>query len=201
MKPLVKICGLKRPEDAALAVSLGATHVGAVRAQSSPRAVTIEEARAIFDAAGPRATKVLLFKGAEIETVVAEARAAGADCVQLYSARSEQVRRIASEGLGVLRVYDVVDSLPALESPPTGRTSALFDVGGGGSGRRFDWSLLGAEAPAFTFIAGGITPENVTELLGRRPYGIDLSSGVEIAPGVKDGEKLRRLFARVEELS
>jgi phosphoribosylanthranilate isomerase len=201
MTPLVKICGLKRPEDAALAVSLGATHVGAVRASSSPRALSVGEAKAIFDAAGPRATKVLLFKGAAVDDVVDDAGTAGADFVQLYSAGDDDVRRVVSAGFGVLRVHDMVDSLPSFPTPPTERTLALLDVGGGGSGRRFDWNLLGGESPAFTFIAGGITPDNVEELLAHRPYGIDLSSGVESEPGVKDKVKLQRLFEKVKAFS
>jgi phosphoribosylanthranilate isomerase len=76
-------------------------------------------------------------------------------------------------------------------------TPALLDVGGGGSGRSFDWDLLGTEAPPFTFVAGGIRPENVEALLEHRPYGIDLASGVESEPGVKDEEKLRELFDRI----
>lgn len=199
MKPLVKICGLTRPEDAELAASLGATHVGAVLAPSSPRRLSVQQAKSVFGVAG--AKRVLVFKDVPIEDVVRDAEAAGADFVQLYSASEDDVHRVTAEGLGVLRVYDVSEStsaLPRFSLPPTERTPALLDVGGGGSGRRFDWNVLGGTAPTFTFIAGGIQPGNVEEILAHRPYGIDLSSGVESAPGVKDPEKLRALFERIE---
>ena len=95
-------------------------------------------------------------------------------------------------------VSEEARAIPTFDSEPSKKRPALLDVGGGGSGRCFDWNLLGAEAPAFTFVAGGIRPENVESLLDHRPYGIDLSSGVESEPGVKDEGKLHRLFERIE---
>ncbi len=200
MRPLVKICGLTRVEDAELAVSLGAHLVGAVRTPSSPRRVSLDEARALFSRIGSNAARVLVFRDVPLEQVLSDARASGADWVQLYHASDSDVRRVESEGLRVLRVYDLSEQvlrLPALAAEPSVDRPALFDVGGGGSGRSFDWNLLGAEAPAFTFVAGGIRPDNVEDLLGHRPYGIDLSSGVEREPGVKDERKLRGLFDRI----
>lgn len=201
MRPLVKICGLKRVEDAEVAVSLGANFVGAVRTPSSPRRVSVDEARALFSRIGSNAARVLVFRDVPLEEVLSDARASGADWVQLYHASESDVRRVESEGLRVLRVYDLSEEslrLPAFSREPAAGRPALLDVGGGGSGRSFDWGLLGGAAPAFTFIAGGIRPENVEELLEHRPYGIDLSSGVEREPGVKDEAKLRRLFDRID---
>jgi phosphoribosylanthranilate isomerase len=77
----------------------------------------------------------------------------------------------------------------------------VLDVAAGGSGRRFDWALLGGRAPYATFIAGGITPDNVGALLRHAPWGIDVSSGVESAPGVKDGGRLKALFASLRQLA
>jgi len=202
MRPLVKICGLKRAEDAELAVSLGANLVGAVRTPSSLRRVSVDEARALFSRIGSNAARVLVFRDVPLEEVLSDARASGADWVQLYHTSDSDVRRVESEGLRVLRVYDLSEEalrLPAFSAKPSADRPALLDVGGGGSGRSFDWALLGDEAPRFTFIAGGIRPDNVEDLLGHRPYGIDLSSGVEREPGVKDEAKLRRLFDRIEE--
>lgn len=201
MRPLVKICGLKRVEDAELALSLGANLVGAVRTPSSPRRVSVDEARALFSKVGPRAERVLVFRDVPLEDVLSDARAAGAGWVQLYDALDSDVRRVEDAGLRVLRVYTMSEQakeLPAFASEPSENRPALLDVGGGGTGRSFDWSLLGAAAPAFTFVAGGIRPENVSELLEHLPYGIDLSSGVERAPGVKDEGKVRKLFDRIE---
>jgi phosphoribosylanthranilate isomerase len=199
VSPLVKICGLRRVQDAELAVALGATHVGAVRTKASPRRASLDEAREIFDAVASRAIRVLVFRDVPIEDVVRDARASGADCVQLYEGTDRDFERLESEGLRVLRVYRVEEdshALPAILDSSHARP-ALLDVAGGGTGRRFDWRLLGSEAPPFTFVAGGIRAENVGELLHHHPYGVDLSSGVERAPGVKDPEKLRGLFERI----
>jgi len=143
-----------------------------------------------------------VFRDVPLEEVLSDASTSGADWVQLYHASDSDVRRVESEGLRALRVYDLseeVRRLPAFATEPSADRPALLDVVGGGSGRRFDWDLLGAAAPAFTFVAGGIRPENVDDLLDHRPYGIDLSSGVERGePGLKDEAKLRRLFDRIE---
>lgn len=200
MKPLVKICGLTRPDDASLAVSLGATHVGAVRTPSSPRGVSPEHAREVFAAADGKAETVFVFKNIPLAQVIEDARASGARGVQLYDATAEDVRAVASEGYCVYRVYHMESdskSLPAFEPSPTYEQPALLDVGGGGSGRSFDWSLFGERAPHATFVAGGIRPDNVAALLSYRPYGIDLASGVEASPGIKDESKLRALFEEV----
>ncbi|GMR22331.1 MAG: hypothetical protein BMS9Abin37_0674 [Acidobacteriota bacterium] len=203
MKPFIKICGLTRPDDARLAVALGATHIGAVRTESSPRSVSAARARDVFAAAEGKAETVLVFRDIPLRQAIEDANVSGVRGVQLYDASDDDVRAMASEGFRVYRVYRMEpDSsrLPRFETPPTEAQPALLDVGGGGSGRRFDWSLLGEQAPRATFIAGGIRPDNVSALLKHRPYGIDLASGVEKAagepgwPGEKDETKLRALF-------
>ncbi|MEO6593473.1 MAG: hypothetical protein ABIP94_01825, partial [Planctomycetota bacterium] len=90
--------------------------------------------------------------------------------------------------------------VPVAEPPPTADAPVIFDVGDGGSGCRFPWALLGERAPTATFIAGGITPDNVPALLWHRPWGIDLSSGVESTPGIKDAVRMCRLFAAIKAL-
>lgn len=200
MKPLVKICGLTRAEDAHLAVALGATHIGAVRTESSPRSLSPDKARELFAVAQGSVETVYVFRDVPLQQVIRDAKLSGASGVQLYGAAEQDVEAVASEGFRVYRVYGMEEdasSLPKLEPTPTDARPALVDVGGGGSGRRFDWSLLGERAPDATFIAGGIRPENVGALLKHHPYGIDIASGVESAPGVKDADKLRALFAEV----
>lgn len=202
MKPLVKICGLMRPQDARLASELGATHVGVVRAPSSPRCASLAEARAIFDAAG-EAARVLVFKGVPVARVLDDARRVRAGA-QIYGFEEADALWLESEGIRVYRVFRMsADSraLPRLAPAPTAARPAMLDVGGGGSGKRFDWRLLGERAPDATFVAGGVSPDNVSELLRYRPYGIDLSSGVESTPGVKDPALLHALFERIQEVS
>jgi len=200
MSPLVKICGIKRVEDAELAVSLGAHFVGAVRSAASPRRVSVEEARALFSKVGSKAARVLVFRDYILEDVLSDASTSGADWVQLYDASESDMRHVESEGFHVLQVYAMSEDarrVPAFSRKPAADRPALLDVGGGGSGRTFDWNLLGTKAPGFTFVAGGIRPGNVSDLLEHLPYGIDLASGVEREPGVKDEGKLRELFDRI----
>lgn len=200
MKPLVKICGLTRAEDAALAVQLGATHVGVVSMASSPRSVDADGARRVFEAVEGLAETVLVMRDLSVAQMVRRARESGTGTVQLGEASDEDVRGVEAEGFRVFRVYRMDEGssiLPALEPEPSERQPALLDVGSGGTGRRFDWSLLDPCAPRWTFIAGGIRPDNVRELLKKKPYGIDLASGVESAPGIKDESKLRAFFSEV----
>lgn len=201
MRPMVKICGLTRPEDARLAAELGATHVGCVLVTSSPRWVSAEQARAVFEAAGNDVEHVLVFKGAPLDGIRGASRIAGTRSVQLYEYASEEADLLVSEGFRVFRVHSVAcdaGELPRLSPPPTVEGPAVLDVGGGGSGNVFPWRILGGRAPDATFIAGGIRPGNVVDLLEHRPYGLDVSSGVERAPGLKDPEALERLFERLE---
>lgn len=199
MTPFVKICGVTRADDAALAVSLGASHIGVVRVAASPRSVSAEKAREVFDAAGD-VEKVLVYRHVSVTRAIRDARLSGATGIQLYDASPDDVHAVASEGFRLVRVYRMEEDateLPRFEPVPSEDRPALLDVGGGGSGRRFDWTLLGDHAPHATFIAGGIRPENVRALKAYRPYGIDLASGVESAPGVKDPSRLRALFEEV----
>lgn len=200
MRPYVKICGLTRPKDARLAVSLGATHIGAVRVSSSPRCVSLAQAKAVFEAAGAGTETVLVCGTVPLAQAIDDAVACGARAVQLYGARPDDLTAAKAAGLSLFRSLDMEESsevLPTLEPPPTDTHPAVLDVGGGGSGRRFDWTILGRRAPRATFIAGGIRPNNVRDLLTYEPYGIDLSSGVESAPGIKDAQKLGALFDEV----
>jgi len=200
-RPLVKVCGLTDPEDARLAQELGADLVGCVRAADSPRHVPLARARGVLDAA-PRCRRVLVMRGAALEDVLADADALAPDLVQLHATPAAVVDAAAAAGVPLLRVHAVARGagvLPPLDPPPDARRPALLDVGRGGGGRPFDWTLLGPRAPAHVLVAGGITPANLPRLLAHRPWGLDVSSGVEARPGRKDPERLRALFARLED--
>jgi phosphoribosylanthranilate isomerase len=201
MKPRIKICGLTRTEDARLAVELGATHVGCIMVPSSPRSVTTARARSVFEAAGGDVNHVLVFKNEKTAVVAERAREVGTSHVQLYGYSEEECLQLEKENLTVYRTHDLVpdaDSIPTILPVPTEDRPALLDVGGGGSGRSFSWEILGDRAPHATFIAGGVRPENVRSLMMHHPYGVDLSSGVEAQPGIKDPDRLRLFFEILE---
>lgn len=198
-EPHVKICGLRRIEDAALAVESGAAALGCVLAQDSPRAASPGEARALVTAFRDRVPVVLVFRGATRDEVLAACERTGARDVQLHESPEALCLELEARALRVWRVLGVEGrTLPQLRVTPDANRPLVLDVAHGGSGRAFDWSLLSQTQRLGVFVAGGITPDNVAALCAHDPYGIDLSSGVESAPGVKDGAKLRALFANLK---
>lgn len=201
MKPHIKICGLTRPEDSRLAVDLGASHVGCAMAPGSPRSVTAACAKEVFEAAG-EAIGVLVFKNRPVDFVVDQARKVGTHHVQLYGYSEQNCLFLENSELMVYRVFRMdieSDSLPPMIPSPTEITPAVLDVGGGGSGQYFSWDLLGRQAPNATFIAGGISPGNISLLMKHKPYGVDLSSGIESRPGIKSPSLLKSFFANLED--
>ncbi len=202
MKPKVKICGVRRPEDAELALTLGATHLGTVMATRSPRCASVDEARAVA-AVASTVPHLLVFKDQSTEEISETARAVGGSHVQLYDPDDSQVERLNQLGFTVYRAITIATdakTLPKLPDSRSTRVPIIIDAGGG-SGKAFDWQLLGLYAPDFVFIAGGIDTDNLADLLRHQPWGIDLSSGVEAAPGVKDPAKLHALFARLDAIA
>lgn len=203
----IKICGLRRPEDARLAVRLGARWIGVVRAPDSPRSATLDEARRVIAAArdvNPEVRPVLATGRRTRDEVASDAFALGVDRVQPHGLSEPGIRTLTEAGLIVHRVVTVPESaarLPDFEPPAAEAGPLVFDVGGGGSGRAFDWRILGKRAPGRAFIAGGLRPENIERLLPYRPWGVDISSGIESSPGVKDPERLERFFDLVRPLA
>jgi phosphoribosylanthranilate isomerase len=200
----IKICGLTRPEDAMAAANLGADYLGLIFVPSTPRYVEPERAAEI--AASVRENRedppkfVGVFRDASNDYIREIASTVGLDFIQLHGMESDE--EILSLGLPVIKTFRVGDTLPDTTAHP-GAALLLFDTfddgRAGGTGRRFDWSLLALynrEKPFF--LSGGLTPDNVGGAISLvRPDGIDISSGVEAEPGIKDHEKLERLFERV----
>ena len=188
----VKICGITRFDDAKLAIELGAQYVGFVFAKDSPRFVSPLEcgsmAAAFKAAALPPHSKVGVFRNESADEIMRIAEIAKLDYVQIHGDTRVDFPTI--------RAFKVEDALP---DTTTDADFILFDTGGG-TGRTFDWSLLDQydRAKPF-FLAGGITPDNVADAIAKtHPYAIDVASGVESAPGVKDHDKLKRLFEAIQ---
>jgi len=202
----VKICGLTRREDAALAVELGADAVGFVLWPRSPRVVSEQLARAIAASLPALVARVGVFVDAPVEDVRRIVDFVGLDVVQLHGTervddyRALPVRLIKSVTLD----SDAdVERAAALPSHVTVLVDATDPAKRGGTGRSADWkrtAVLARRRPIM--LAGGLSPENAAEAVQIvKPWALDVSSGVESAPGVKSPEKLKRLFAalRVEE--
>jgi len=195
----VKICGLTRLEDALLAEALGAYALGFVLAPGSKRRISPEAARTISAALGPLVVRVGVFRDQEPEEVLALMEKARLQVAQLHGSEPPEW----AERVG--RFYPVVKAF-ALEGPARPEwadypaSALLLDGKAPGSGEGYPraWALPLLQTGKRVILAGGITPENLGEVLSLRPYAIDLASGVEEAPGVKSQAKLKALFARLE---
>jgi phosphoribosylanthranilate isomerase len=194
---IVKICGITRAEDARLAASLGATAIGFIFWPSSPRAISPLRARAIVDALPGSVTTVGVFVNAGRDEIEAAADEANLQAVQLHGDETPDLARSLSRR--VIKAITLAGDIDERVNEWPG-TMLLLDAHDaakrGGTGRVIDWDRAAAIARAHDIIlAGGLGPANVADAVARvRPAGIDVSSGVESSPGIKDPGKLRALF-------
>jgi len=194
----VKICGITRREDAEAAVEAGASAIGFVFWPKSPRFIDPYRARAIAARLLPFVTPVGLFVDQPLEHVNAVASLVRLGAVQLHG--DETPEFAASIAAPVIRALPIEKA----NAWPEG-TTLLLDahdpVQRGGTGRTIDWTAAAAIASRRrVLLAGGLTPDNVAEAIAQvRPFGIDVSSGVERAPGIKDHQRLRALFEAVHD--
>lgn len=192
----VKICGITNEEDALLAVAMGADAVGFVFAPS-PRQVAAVRAADIAKRLPPEILTVGVFRDHAAQQVVSTCNQAGLRAAQLHGRESaEQTRWVRARVPVVIKAFPGGD--PALErAADFGADAILLDSATPGAGRVFDWSLAeGAPSGLRVILAGGLTPENVAGAVERvDPWGVDVSSGVESAPGRKDPRKVR-LFVK-----
>ena len=190
MKTFVKICGITNEADALLAVGLGADSVGLIFAPSS-RQVSLATAGDIVRRLPPETLVVGVFRDEAPLRVVEIANQLGFGGVQLHGNESVADVQYISE-----RVPLVIKALAA-----TRADLLLIDGPNPGSGEVFDWSLAEGVAHADQLIvSGGLTPQNVASALGQiHPYGVDVATGVEMAPGVKDPRKLKAFVDAVRD--
>lgn len=202
MRPRVKICGLTRLDDALAGVEAGADALGFMLYARSPRAVTPEQVRAITRALPPFVARVGVFVDASAEEIRAAIRVAGLDTLQLHGAETPEF--CAQFDLPVIKAFRVADESVLAELPKYAVAAHLLDAWSpaahGGTGTTFNWAIARAAVAAGhrVVLAGGLTPDNVARALAEvRPFGVDVSSGVESAPGRKDPAKLRAFCAAV----
>jgi phosphoribosylanthranilate isomerase len=197
----VKICGVTNSEDALAAVDAGADALGFMFYESSPRNVPLKVAAEIIRHAPPFVSKVGVFVNASEETVRRAIGECGIDTLQFHGEETPEFCRTFLP----LKIYKAfrVENLDSLRALPAYRTDAwLLDsfVAGkaGGTGATFNWALA-VESKKLgrpIILAGGLTPENVADAVRQvAPYAVDVSSGVEAAPGKKDPVKLRSFIA------
>ncbi len=200
----VKICGITNVRDAEAALALGADAIGLVFARS-PRKVSIKEAQKITAAVGPWMATVGVFVNADVENLLGIAKACRLSAVQLHGDESPSyIRRLS--GYKVIKAVRVAaaSDLTGLDGYPA--DALLFDtkVTGkfGGTGKSFDWRILKSREIKRPFIvSGGLNPKNVRAAVRiLSPYGVDVSSGVEKAPGRKDPALMKEFIRNAKKI-
>ena len=209
MSLLIKICGLSTPDTLEAALDAGADMVGFVFFPPSPRHLSLDRAMALGAQAQGRATKVALSVDAADAVLDAAVEAARPDMLQLHGKETpERVRDLKRRyGLPVMKAIHVSSAgdLAAVADYEGAADRLIFDarppagaILPGGNGAAFDWRILErVETRLPWMLSGGINPENVRDAIARtRAPGVDVSSGVESAPGVKDAGLIRAFIER-----
>jgi len=193
----VKVCGITNEEDALLAVALGADAVGFVFAPGSTRQVKPGTVRDIVRRLPPEVVTVGVFRNERPDRVVEVVNKVGLSGAQLHGREPlSEVRSVRSRVPFVIQAFAAGDG--ALAASANGPADViLVDSSSPGSGHVFDWSLTdGVPGGVRLLLAGGLNADNVADAIARvRPWGVDVSSGVEAAPGRKDARKLRRFVS------
>lgn len=194
----IKICGLRSAEHVRVAVEAGADAVGVVMSPRSPRHATEEEAQAVVGAAAGRVDTVLVVNDLPAVEAARTARRLGFDVLQLHGPAYDADDFAAARG-EVPRVWRATSLAedPPLEVGAWGEEVLLLDAPRPGSGERWDLSDLADRAPDGRWmVAGGLRPDNVAHAVGAvRPWGVDVSSGVEAARGEKSPGLIRDFVA------
>ncbi|AKL12207.1 TPA: bifunctional indole-3-glycerol-phosphate synthase TrpC/phosphoribosylanthranilate isomerase TrpF [Kluyvera intermedia] len=189
-----KVCGLTRAQDARVAHEAGAIYGGLIFVASSPRAVDVAQARTVM--AGAPLQYVGVFRNAPVETVSANVEQLGLVAVQLHGSEDQNyidtLRKQLPDSVQIWKALSVGDTLPARDLNHVDKY--LFDNGQGGSGKRFDWSLLSGQTLDNVLLAGGLGADNCVEAAKTGCAGLDFNSGVESEPGKKDAEKVASVF-------
>jgi phosphoribosylanthranilate isomerase len=205
MRVRVKICGITSLEDGLFALEAGADALGFVFCAASPRNLTVARAAGIIKALPPLVAKVGVFVNPTPEFVQEVLEQCGIDTVQLHGEESPAFCR--QFRAPVIKAFRVRDESSLKEMPAYTGEAWLLDsyVSGrsGGTGERFNWELArrATAASPRVILAGGLTAGNVVEAVQSvQPYAVDVSSGVEIAPGKKDPGKVRAFISAVKGL-
>ena len=205
MRTRVKICGITRTEDAQLAVDAGADAVGLVFYEKSPRFVSDIQAQVISQAVPAFVSRVALFKDADKQSIQSTLAKVEIDLIQFHGSESvefcEQFELPYIKAIGMKAAHCDADYLIANAKNYSTAKALLLDGHApgeaGGTGETFDWSSIAAVDKPIV-LAGGLTAANVNQAIEIvHPFAVDVSSGVESAPGIKDREKIADFMQQV----
>jgi phosphoribosylanthranilate isomerase len=202
MRTRIKICGITSVEDALAAAQLGADAIGLVFYPPSPRYVEVEQAAEIAAALPPFVTTVGLFVNADEQTISEVVSRVRIDLIQFHGNECKDYCGLHQRPyLKAVRMSDEVDLDKQMTDYAQARALLLdtYKAGvPGGTGEQFNWDRVPAHLADKIILAGGLTPENVKDAIAQvHPYAVDVSGGVESAPGKKDKEKMARFIEAV----
>jgi|SoiMethySBSTD1v2_1073268.scaffolds.fasta_scaffold05395_1 phosphoribosylanthranilate isomerase len=198
----IKVCGMTRAEDVHAAADLGVDAIGLVFAES-PRRLYAEQARRIIRDLSPHILRFGVFVDENPAEIARIAAVAELDRVQLHGFEDPMIQELV--GTRVVKAFRARDAGVLEEIATWGAQTFFLDAWSpaqaGGTGKTFDWSIAkGAATLGRLILAGGLSPENVAQAIHEvRPFGVDVSSGVESSPGVKDRAKMRAFVEAVRE--
>lgn len=195
-----KVCGLTSIEGAQAAYDAGATYGGLIFILTSPRGVTYKEAK---DIAGNVPLKFIgVFQNDDIDAILFIVKEVGLHAIQLHGHEPQhyidELREKLPPNVQIIKAVNIQNNainLPAMDY--NNIDYYLLDGKKGGSGEPFDWSLLKGVDLSNLFLAGGISSENIEDALRYKPLGVDINSGVESSPGIKDPQKLTAIFKQI----
>jgi len=202
MRTRVKICGITQRQDALAAVAAGADAIGLVFHERSPRHVTLQQACAITAGLPPFVTVVGLFVDADSSLVGSVLEQTRIDLLQFHGDENEaDCTRYRRPYMKAIRVREETDLHAEAQRYP-GAAALLLDSyragRPGGTGTSFDWGRVPADLGRHVVLAGGLNPDNVARAVAQlRPYAVDVSSGVETSPGIKDAQLIEAFVKAV----
>lgn len=203
MRTRIKICGITRAEDAADAVRLGADAIGLVFYPPSPRAVSLQQAKAIVRGLPPFVTVVGLFVNEEREAIERAIRQVPIDLLQFHGDESaEECSGYSRPWIKAIRMREGIDLAEAEQryGSAAGLLLDSYQAGlPGGTGQRFDWGRIPGSLASRIILAGGLDAQNVAQAIAQvHPYAVDVSGGVERSKGIKDAAKIEAFIAGVK---
>ena len=198
----IKVCGMKNPSEVSAAITMGVDAIGMIFYKESPRFVTIEQAIEIRKVVPPFVSLVGVFVNEDSNEINTIADTIGLDLIQAHgNEKPEELNDLTLPYLRAIQVKNAIHVTSMIASHKNARGYLLdsySEAQYGGTGTLFDKQFLPKELPENLIYAGGISLSTIDEVLKLKPYAIDINSGVEVAPGNKDVEKLKALIALVQ---